>query len=69
MQNGVVGANQGVRKLDVLTRIEIAIEAREIAAGDFQSYRVAAQKHVASCPKIYRYLVNLARIHEARVLG
>ena len=44
MKYCIAGGNKSARELDIFTRIEIAIKAREIAAGNFQAQRVSAEK-------------------------
>ena len=69
VENCVGGGDQGARELDFFPRIEIAIEAREIAAGNLQPQRVTAQKDVARGPKIEGYFVDLSRVHQNGMLG
>ena len=52
VQNRVGGGDKVSRKFDVFAGIEIAIETREIAAGNLQAQRMAAQKDVAGRPEI-----------------
>src|SRR6267378_7278501 len=69
VENCVAGGDKGARESDLFPRVEIAIEAREIAAGNFQAQRVAAQKDVARGPKIEGYFVDLSRVHQNGMLG
>ena len=47
-----------------LSGIEVAIETREIAAGDFEPEFVSREENVASGPKIDGDVINLAGIRE-----
>src|ERR1700731_2546185 len=69
VENCVAGGDKGARESDLFPRIEIAIEARKIAAGNFQAQRVTAQKDVARGPKIEGYFVDLSRVHQNGMLG
>src|SRR5258708_7421057 len=58
----------GLRRLPQLgliderpARIWIAVEAREVAAGNLQPYAMALEEHVAADPGVDRYLVGLSR--------
>ena len=68
MKHCITRRNKGAREANIFTRIEIAVEAREIAARDFKAQRVSAEKHVARGPEIQGDLIDLPRIHQASVL-
>src|ERR1700694_4309132 len=69
VENRVGGGDKGAREFDLFLRIEIAIEAGEIAARNLQAQRVTAQKDVARGPKIEGYFVDLSRVHQNGMLG
>jgi len=61
----------GVSRLDgvriggcVFAGVEVAIEAREVAAAYFQADAVPFEKHIAGVPHVDFELVDLARSHE-----
>jgi hypothetical protein len=68
VENCVRGGDKGAREFDFFARIEIAIEAWKIAAGNLQAQRVTAKKDVARSPKIEGYFIDLSRIHQDGVL-
>src|SRR5215831_8903277 len=47
VKNRVRGGNKPVPQSDFFAGIEIAIESREVAAGDFQSKRMPAKEYIA----------------------
>ena len=69
MKNCIRRSNTVAREFDFLSRIEIVIEAGEIAAGNFQAQRMAAEKNIARAPEIDADFVDLSRVHECSVLG
>src|SRR5579863_2506525 len=65
----------GVRRLDPMRRIrrrlagvQVAVEAREIAARDFEAQLVSGKEDVARRPEVDGQLVDLSGIHELRPL-
>jgi len=69
VENCVGGSDKGARELNFFARIEIAIEAREIAAGNLKAQRMTAEKHVARGPKIDGDLVDLSGVDQSSMLG
>jgi len=67
MQSCVRSGNEPAPAFDFLARIQIPIKSREIAAGNLQAKRVAAQEHIAGGPEIEFDFVRLTRIHERRM--
>ena len=63
MQYRVRRGDKVAREFYVFARVEIAIEAREIAAGDLQQQRMAAKKDVARGPEVDGNFINLSRAH------
>ena len=53
----------------VFTGVEVAVEAREIAAGNFQAQAVAGEKDVASGPEVHRNVIDFARLGQFRPLN
>src|SRR5215475_3583510 len=52
-----------------LARVEVAIEAREVAAGDVDANFVSGLEEVARRPQINRVFVDLAWLDRLRALG
>src|SRR5687767_11811104 len=52
-----------------LARVEVAIEAREVAAGYVDSNSVSGLEDVARSPQINRVFVDLARFNRLRAFG
>jgi hypothetical protein len=52
-----------------LARVEVAIEAREVAAGDVDANFVSGLEDVARRPQINRVFVDLARLDRFRAFG
>ena len=52
VENCVGGGDKGAREFDLFPCIEIAIEAREIAAGEFEAEPVAGAEDIARRPKV-----------------
>ena len=67
VEDCIVGGNKGAPESAFFAGIEIAIEAREIAAGNLQAQGVAAEKHVGGGPEIEGNFIDLARIHQGGV--
>lgn len=53
----------------VLSCIQIAIKAREIAAADFQADAMSRPENVAGGPEVEGDLVRLAGVQELRLLA
>ena len=65
----------GIRSFDparstfwIVAGVEIAIEAREIATGDFQPQAMSGKKDVAGGPHVDIELVDISWLHELRLL-
>src|SRR5215468_3035568 len=50
-------------------RVEVTIEAREVAAGDVDANLVSGLEDVASRPQVNRVFVDLARLDGLRAFG
>ena len=51
----------------IFARVQVAVKAREIAAGDFQPQPVTCQEDVACRAHFDSKLVSLTRIHHLRM--
>ena len=63
MKNSVRGWNKPAREFDVFTGVQIAIEAWEVAATDFNAKLVAGREVVAALHRLQRDLVNFSFFH------
>ena len=69
MEDGVGGLHDSGVAGCALAGVQIAIEAREVAAGDFQANAMAFQEDVAGGPEIDLVLVDLARFNRRACRG
>src|SRR5256885_7124648 len=67
--DSVRSCNRFSRRDLVVAGIEISVETRKIAAADFEPEPVAFAKYVAGRPQIHDELVDLARVHQLRLLA
>ena len=60
VKDGVGRLYEGGIRASGLTRIQVAVEAREVAAADFQADAVALEEDIARGPHVDFVLVDLA---------
>jgi hypothetical protein len=69
VKNCVRRYDRSAREFDFFPGIEIAIEAREITAGNLQAQRVPVEKDVARGPEIDGDFIDLPGVYQSGVLG
>ena len=68
VQDRVCGRHKLAARRLIRAGVQVAIKAREIAAGNFQAYDVAPPKDIACSPQIHRNFVHLVWIQQLRLL-
>src|SRR5882724_725756 len=63
---GIRSFNPSRSSFRILASIEVAIEAGEVATGNFQPQAMSGEKDVASGPDVDSELVNISWLHEFR---
>ena len=62
--NRVNGRHRSPRRRLIFTSVHVAVEARKIAARDFETQTVAGAKYIARRPQVDDEPVDLAGVHE-----
>src|SRR5438552_10658947 len=66
--NHVRGFDHSRRAGLLFSRVQVAVEAREVAAGNLQPQFVPCEKHIARRPQIHRNVIRLTRVRQFRLL-